>query len=74
MQIYAAESRHLCIYSQRQSSCKTTDYIQASIDDIADNLENASINSSFVRESLDIFILFDQIYIRILELHSILNN
>ncbi len=48
----------------------TTEDIQNSIDDIADNLEKLSINTSIVRESLDIFMLLDQLYIKVLELHS----
>ncbi len=44
------------------------DDMQNSIDDIADNLKKK--NQHIVRESLDIFMLLDQIYIKILELHS----
>ncbi len=57
-------------FSKVEQLQETTDDIQASIDDIADNLENVSIKTSIVRESLDIFMLLDQIYIKILELHS----
>ncbi len=47
-----------------------TEDIQESIVDIAHILEQISINTSIVRESLDIFMLLDQIYIKTIELHS----
>ena len=47
-----------------------TEDIQESIDDIAHIMEQISINTSIVRESLDIFMLLDQIYVKAIELHS----
>jgi len=57
-------------YTKVEQLQDTTDDIQESIDDIAHNLEQVSINTSIVRESLDILKLLDLIYIKVLELHS----
>ncbi len=46
-----------------------TEDIQESIVDTAHILEQISINTSIVRESLDIFMLLDQIYIKTIELY-----
>ncbi len=47
-----------------------TEDIQESIVDTAHILEQININTSIVRESLNIFMLQDQIYIKTIELHS----
>ena len=44
--------------------------LQESIDEMANLIEQLGIQTSIVRESLDIFMLLDQIYIKTMELHS----
>ncbi len=48
----------------------TVDDIQATIIDISANLEQLSLNHSNLQESLDIFLLIDQMHLKLLEIHS----
>ncbi len=58
------------LFSKAEQLQEATKDIQTSLLDIEEHLEKVKINTSIVRESLDIFMLLDQIYIKILELHS----
>lgn len=44
--------------------------IQENLNEMANIIEQISLKTSIVRESLDIFMLLDQIYIKTIELHS----
>ncbi len=59
-----------CSFTKIDELQTATEDIQESIVDIAHILEQISINTSIGRESLDIFMLLDQIYIKTIELHS----
>ena len=52
------------------NNCTAEAHIEESIDEMANLIEQLGIQTSIVRESLDIFMLLDQIYIKTMELHS----
>ncbi len=47
-----------------------TDEIQLTIDDLITNMENFSLETSHVKESLELFIILDQLHVRINELNA----
>ncbi len=49
---------------------ENVDDIQATTPDISTNLEQLSLNNSNLQESLDIFLLIDQMHLKLLEIHS----
>ncbi len=57
-------------FSKVEQLQETTEDIQTSLLNIEEDLEKVKINTSIVRESLDISMLLDQIYIKIIKLHS----
>ena len=48
--------------------------IQETIVEITENLENLSLTHSNLKDSLDIFLLIDQMYLKVIELHSSLET
>ncbi len=47
-----------------------TDEIQLTIDDLITSMENFRLETSHVKESLELFIILDQLHVRIHELNA----